>query len=237
MSICYITKFDLVISLTQKGLEHYQDVAEAVFQYAHNLKDAGPQERFANELNSIGKLKFDFPDRTDPLKLCVKLAGKSRKLYDNDMRMLYRHSLVREAFDPKLMKNISEMICDLDRVNIFIHTPENCNSTEKYFGTAYDPVPTNDEFWENMKFPRIYGTEKINVPEPEGNNYVPQNMEMLELFPEYTKQPVKLDSGDSWYMQDEKFQHPKAIVHLQIKTRDLDLGTDPQTQLFVILWR
>ena len=88
--------------------------------------------------------------------------------------MLYRHSIVREAFDPKLMKNISEMICDLDRVNIFIHSTEiNMAKTEKYFGTSYEPVPIGNEFWEIMNHPRIYGTEKINVPEPEGNMFVP----------------------------------------------------------------
>ena len=86
-------------------------------------------------MNSVGKLRFDYPDRSTPLETCIKLAGKARKIPDADMPNLVRHSFIRDAFDPKLMKSVSEMLCDLDRVNIFLHTPKSCLKTEAWMNT------------------------------------------------------------------------------------------------------
>ena len=73
---------------------------------------------------------FCFPSRCDPVKTCKKLAGKARKIPPSELPGLVKHSYMRQAFDPKLMKSLSEMFCDLDRVNIYIHTNDSCNLIE-----------------------------------------------------------------------------------------------------------
>lgn len=76
----------------------------------------------------------------------------------------------------------------------------------------------------------------INVPEP--NPLVPHNFEMRELFVETAKEPVLLEGKNSWYLQDHKFQHPKAIIQCKVNTRDLGFGTnDPNGKLFALVWR
>ena len=56
------------------------------------------------------------------MKTCIKLSGKARKITVFDLPNVYRHSLVREAFDPKLMNQIVEMLCEVERVNLFIQS-------------------------------------------------------------------------------------------------------------------
>lgn len=119
------------------------------------MKAAGPQENFANELNALGSLQFDFPDRSTPLETCMKLAGKIRKIPDEDHVNIVKHSYVRTGFDPKLMNEIGAMLCDLDRVNIFLHTQEECLTTEKWMNTKYDIDEVGDEFWNVLNEPRM----------------------------------------------------------------------------------
>lgn len=51
-----VTKFDVTVQLTNEGYAKYFHVVEVIFQFAHNVREAGPQENFANELNALGKL-------------------------------------------------------------------------------------------------------------------------------------------------------------------------------------
>jgi insulysin len=70
------SNFYLDISLTKKGLANYEKVVEAVFQYAKNIKEAGPQEYLYKENNDLGKMQFEFQDKVNAVNYCVSLASK-----------------------------------------------------------------------------------------------------------------------------------------------------------------
>jgi insulysin len=54
------SNFYVDISLTKKGLENYEKVVEAVFEYAKKINLAGPQEYIYSENNDLGKMQFEF---------------------------------------------------------------------------------------------------------------------------------------------------------------------------------
>lgn len=84
VALC-MTKYELNIELTKKGLENYVRVVEVVFQYANLLKASGPCINLCNELNCLGKLRYDYPDRSNPLKSCIKFAEKLHKMPEKDV--------------------------------------------------------------------------------------------------------------------------------------------------------
>jgi len=43
--------------------------------------------------------------------------------------------------------------------------------------------------------------------------------------------------ADLWYLKDDKFKKPKAIVSLKIYTADLGFGTSPETSVFAEVWK
>lgn len=51
-----ITKFELNIELTPRGMKNFNKVVEAVFAQAHNLKRKGPQDKYFKEINEMGNL-------------------------------------------------------------------------------------------------------------------------------------------------------------------------------------
>ena len=70
------SQFYVDISLTKKGLANYEQVVEAVFQYANKIKEAGPQQRLFQENNDLGKMRFEFQDKSNAVRYCVGLASK-----------------------------------------------------------------------------------------------------------------------------------------------------------------
>ena len=100
--------------------------------------------------------------------------------------------------------------------------------------TQYSIVETNEDFWKNLEEPTL-GNVAVNVPD--ANALIPTKSEMKELSATYAINPVKLDVPNCWYLQDSKFQHPKAIIQLQIATRDCGFGTDPNAHFFVNVWK
>jgi len=78
-----MTKFDVNIELTKSGVTNHTKVVEAVFKLAQVLKKSGPQEWFANEINAVGELRYNFPERTDALSL-VKCYSHRLASIDED---------------------------------------------------------------------------------------------------------------------------------------------------------
>ena len=91
--------FEIGITLSDKGLENYYDVVEAVFHYAHVLKSKGPQEWVYEEIRDLGNMNFEFQNKGDALRECVGTA-KRMKLYGSDQWKNYlREKYVVSKFD------------------------------------------------------------------------------------------------------------------------------------------
>ena len=76
-----VSTFRVEIVLTKKGLENYERVIEACFQYGKKLKEAGPQEWVFNECLDLGKMQFEFQDKGNPMHTCIGLSSKMQ-LYE-----------------------------------------------------------------------------------------------------------------------------------------------------------
>jgi len=61
------SSFMVNITLTKVGLENYEKVVEAVFQYAQRVRDAGPQIKIVEECRDLGVMKFQFADKGNAL--------------------------------------------------------------------------------------------------------------------------------------------------------------------------
>lgn len=68
--------FTVEVTLTKKGLENYESVIEAVFQYAQRLRDAGPQDYIHNECRDLGVMQFEFQNKGNAMSNCISLSSK-----------------------------------------------------------------------------------------------------------------------------------------------------------------
>ena len=108
-----MSDFNVSITLTKKGLANTDKVADAVFKYIQRLKEVGPQEWVFNESRDVGRMRFDFLDKSDPTNYIVGLAGKMSKFKNaDDMAHLIRHSYVAEDYKPELLDQVVQILAD-----------------------------------------------------------------------------------------------------------------------------
>jgi len=104
VSVAYcMTKFEVNVDLTEKGLQNYDKVVEAIFQLTHSLRDYDGKMRLSNEMNNIGKNHFAYPEKGDTMSKCIKLAGKVGKIPEQDIPKIIKHSYYRDQFDKELI--------------------------------------------------------------------------------------------------------------------------------------
>ena len=94
------SNFNVDITLTKKGLENYERVVEAVFEYAQIVKNRGVQEYVFDETKRVGEIQFDFMDKTSPVGYTIKLAGKMQD-FDTPEKIqdIIKHIYVVETLD------------------------------------------------------------------------------------------------------------------------------------------
>ena len=78
----------------------------------------------------------------------------------------------------------------------------------------------------------------LDLPPP--NNLIATNFDILSGNAELSTQPQLIkqfdDVADLWYLKDDKFKKPIAIVSLKIYTTDLGFGTSPDASVFAEVW-
>lgn len=71
-----LTTFEIEITLTKKGLQNYETVVEATYQYLNELKKKGPSEEFFLDQKNVGKMNFMFADKKDNMDQAVSFTRK-----------------------------------------------------------------------------------------------------------------------------------------------------------------
>jgi secreted Zn-dependent insulinase-like peptidase len=90
--------------------------------------------------------------------------------------------------------------------------------SDPFYGTAYSIEPFSDALKEKMANPKVKEGAALGLPPK--NTLLPQNLEVLPKSEEDSEVPKKIKeyAGESevWYMKDDKFERPKAIVNMKL---------------------
>ena len=105
-----ISKLEVSITLTKKGLVNYEKVIDAVFKYIQRLKEVGPQEWVFNEDRQICQTAFYFAKKEikrhefveyDPLDYAINIArNMSHFKTPGDLSEILREAHVAWEFNP-----------------------------------------------------------------------------------------------------------------------------------------
>lgn len=80
--------------------------------------------------------------------------------------------------------------------------------------------------------------KKLDLPPV--NNLIAKNYDVLPKNDPPAKAPTVIKQGedfDLWYMKDDKFETPKAVVYMKLYTADNRFGQTPKDRLFPLIWR
>ncbi|XP_041971501.1 nardilysin-like [Aricia agestis] len=181
--------FSAQVVLTKDGLDHIDEVLEAVFSYINMLRKLGPSEQIYEEIKAIEETSFRFSEESQPAEYVETLAENMHffppEHYITGDKLYYK-------YDPK---GITELLDCMraDNVNIMIlsnkHTvPIQYDAKEKWFGTEY----------RKEEIPKPWLERWLNVEPythfhlPEKNIYITTNFDLVPPAPAYIEEAERL---------------------------------------------
>lgn len=208
--------FSTQIVLTKDGLDHIDEVLEAIFSYINMLKQIGPSERIFEEIKTIEETSFRFEEESQPSEYVETLVENMHfyppEHYITGDRLYYK-------YDPKGITDLLDCM-RADTVNIMIlsnkhSTPITYDSKEKWFGTEYKKMEIPDKWLDRW----LNAAPHSHFHLPEKNIYITTNFDLVPPDPIYQEvaEELGIDLKNSTLKDVHKKVEasPKKMKHLK----------------------
>ncbi|XP_025191537.1 insulin-degrading enzyme-like [Melanaphis sacchari] len=205
-----IELFYIDVDLTEKGVDHVDDIIKIIFQYVNMLKREGPQEWFHDENSNISAMQFQFKDKGSPLDYVYRLSSHmiNYKLED----VLTVEYLIKEWRPELIVELLSYFRPDNMRATVVSKVFQNKTDTvDKYYRTQYSiiPIPSTtlnewkkDDLCEDLKMPLK-------------NEFVATDFNLVPIDKNEPGYPHIIHESHilrCWFKTDTVFRLPKAYV-------------------------
>jgi secreted Zn-dependent insulinase-like peptidase len=204
--------FTVRLTLTEDGLEHVDDVAGVIFQYARLLRDAEDLRPYWDERRALSELGFRYREPARAVSL-ARTAARSLQLYPPEQ--VLSHHATWDDWDPAL---VDEHLARLRPGNarVFVTAPGVAtDEVEARYEVPYGVEPLAPELMER------WSTSPVDpaLALPPRNPFIPEDTELLggELDGEAVPELVVEEEGlEVWHLADTSFGVPRAVVTARI---------------------
>ncbi|KAJ2007901.1 metalloprotease [Coemansia thaxteri] len=211
--------FKVTVSLTELGLEKYEDVVRVVFAFLQLLQAKEPQRWFQEELQRVSEIEYKFLEKSEAVNLASNLANAMQSRYLEPESMLSDGMLLGE-FDEDLIKWVQGFLVP-DNLRILLAVREldvDFDLTEQYYGVNYRVDSISSALMQDLRGDLCF--DELHLPEP--NCFIPDNLEVKgqRTSAEPTAEPVllKLAEGlELWFKQDDRFFLPRGEVRISVE--------------------
>ena len=223
--------FSLTLSLTKKGMQHYDKVLDYIFQWIALIRglEDDTWHAYHDELRQISDYNFRYRENGDPTDFCSSAA---ELLFDYEPSQLLVGSTRTGEYDPIIgqafMDRMRPENALITVVNSDLNVTEGEWEKEPWYGAKYHDTkitPEQQEIWSNP--PSI--DSRLHLPAL--NEYIPTDfslqcdqvehdddddveLESLELEPPTLV--LKRPNLRMWHKMDRYWRVPKTYIRLAI---------------------
>lgn len=202
--------FMIQVDLTDKGINHVDDIIEIMLQYIKMLKKEGPKEWIYKELSDVCAMSYDFKDKEKPSSYVGTISCAINR-YPME-KVLTAKVLMREN-QPDIIKLILDKLTPGNmKVEVLAQAFKGkTDQVEKWYGTEYSLVPIEESLMERWK--NIGLNEKLHLPNP--NEFIPTRLDIKDREDKNPVTPSLIKNDEFsmiWFKQDDKFKLPKACI-------------------------
>ena len=164
-----------------------------------------------------------------------------------EVREILKHQYVVEKLDKERVQEMLKLVAKAENTAVIIRSKSfeadgSCTQEDTHYGTKFSKQPYTDAIKEAMEHPEKL-VAKHNLGLPPVNTLLPKSLEIKPKDPEYSEVPklIKEYEGDTevWYLKDDKFERPKAIVTLKVypaKGLLSELGVTAEGRMLTEFW-
>ncbi|KZT61593.1 hypothetical protein CALCODRAFT_491143 [Calocera cornea HHB12733] len=212
--------FKVGVQLTKEGMDHYEDVAIAVYKYIALLQSSPFPAWMQEELIQISKINFDFLEKQPAERVASFVAAEITKPYPRD-KLLSTHALAR-TWDEQQVRDVLAYLTPRTSTLMLVSQDmpaERLGNKEKWYGTEYGQQRLPETFWARAE----QNNDIAELHLPERNAFVPENLtvDLDRPVEKPAKRPQLIYSSpvaSVWHKKDDQFLVPKANVYIDLRS-------------------
>ena len=203
--------FTISCSVTPLGLDHIDDITQAIFQYISLVKHEGYDEWRYQEKRAVLESAFRFQEPSRPIDVVSHLVINMQHYSEEDV--VYGDYKMNN-YDEELLHTLADrLIVDNARITLVAQGFEH-NRSAKWYDTPYSVIPFSEE--QRYHYQHINPRWAFELPDK--NPFIcyeldPQPLESEDQLPELIEE---LEGFRLWHLQDNEFRLPKGVVFVAI---------------------
>ncbi len=204
----FLSTLEVHINLTEEGLEHIEDITQALFAYCKLLYKT--PNYLIKEQQALAELAFKFEEQQPLSKVVTGLSGRLLRYPAKDV--LYANYR-QEQLTADMLKPFLDKIQPNNMLRTLIAPEAKTKAREKWYQTPYslEQVALNI-----VALPKPL-LAKLHLPKP--NPFIPEN---LSINPAKEQQQPSIlqqtKSMQAWYYPEHLFNAPKTIFVANLQT-------------------
>lgn len=203
-------EFTVSCALTPDGLEHLDDITQAVFSYIELIRNSGLDEWRYLEKKAVLESAFRFQEPTRPMDLVSHLVINLQHYQPQDA--IYGDYMMT-GYDEQLLKTL-----------LGYFSVENLRTTVIAKGLEYDKTakwyftPYSVKAFDEQQLSKFTAPSDLSFSLPSKNQFIcyeldPQGVETTSNVPQVIEE---LPGFKLWHLQDSEFRVPKGMVYVAI---------------------
>lgn len=203
-------EFTVSCALTPKGLEHTDEIIQAVFSYLNLIKKDGMAEWRYLEKQAVLESAFRFQEPTRPLDLVSHLVINMQHYGEKDV--IYGDFMMNH-YDEPLLNTLFEFFAPENLRTTLVAKGYDYPNRAKWYFTPYGITEFSDRQKEFF-----LQTSQLDFSLPEKNPFICFDLDPKEIeTPHETPQVLEeLPGFKLWHLQDVEFRVPKGVIYIAI---------------------
>ncbi|MDD9179404.1 MULTISPECIES: insulinase family protein [Aliivibrio] len=204
-------EFTLAYNLTEKGIEHTDEIITLTYQYIELIKQQGFDEWRYSEKKAVLESAFQFQEKSKPLDLVSHLVMNLQRYHAEDA--MYADYMMEGYHEQQIKDLLEQLTPEKMRVTLVAQGLE-YDHKDKWYHTPYSVHPLTENqlaLWKNVEpHPELFLPEK--------NPYICYDLEPQALT-DTTEFPMLIEDLPGfrlWHKQEEEFRVPKGMVYIAI---------------------
>ncbi|KAK3607360.1 hypothetical protein CHS0354_035696 [Potamilus streckersoni] len=211
------SSFCMSLTLTDQGMEHIEDVCSVIFEYLAMLKSEGVQKWYFEDLRQIEQTKFAWKEQEEPVDY-VENVCEYMQLYplEDLLTGFYLFLDYDEQLIKRCISHLQPDNCNIMVLSTTFKQTEECDQTEKWFGTEYSVSDIPQHLLDKWKNP----DSNLSLHFPVRNCFIATDFSARECSGDdvnlYPKVIMQNDKCKFHYKKDEKFNVPKGYLNVHL---------------------
>lgn len=204
-------EFSVSCTLTTLGVEHVEEIIQALFQNLDLIRHEGLNEWRYMEKRAVLEAAFRFQEHARPLDVVSHLVINMQHYAPVDV--IYGDYMM-QAYDEKLLKQILDYL-----------TPENLRATLVAPGLDYDhtakwyETPYSVKKWDTNQLDYFHSHQTHwSLHLPPKNLFICEQLEPKSLAHTHLQPQIlqELPGFRLWHLQESEFRVPKGVTYIAI---------------------